>query len=252
MKFFKHNTTSIQEEGLSRVLLEFGYEGVGLYFAIIERLTFAEKPINTEVLKSQLKVGKKLEKIWKFLESLEIIYTKNGETFSKLCENFIETYEENKNKTKKRVSQFRDNQTDKKNVTCYKQNCNALDKDIDKDINNINIINRDRDIEEIPQPNLNFESIISNPKTYYEKMISDDIFLLKRCQFLNVDKSKILKLAELFFKKNDGVKKWENYGDFINHFSNWAAIESKNKSSGEFELLKPTKRYESINLGKTQ
>ena len=250
MKFFKHSTTSIQEDGLDKVLLQFGYEGVGLYYAIIERLTFSEKPINTFVLKSQLKVGKKLEKIWKFLESLEIIYTKNGETFSKLCENFIESYEENKNKTKKRVSQFRDNQSERKNVTCYKQKSNALDKDIDKDINNINIINRDK--EEIPQPNLNYEPIISSPETYYNKMISDDDFLLKRCQFLAVDKNKIIKLAESFFKKYDGVKKWENYGDFITHFSNWAAIDKNKKSDEKFELLKPTKSYESINLGKTQ
>lgn len=250
MKFFKHSTTSIQEDGLDKVFLKFGYEGIGLYYAIIERLTFSEKPIDTFVLKSQLKVGKKLEKIWKFLESLEIIYSKNGETFSKLCENFIESYEENKNKTKKRVSQYRDNQTDKKNETRYKQNCNALDKDIDKDINNINIINRDR--EEIPQPNLNYESIISSPKNYYNKMISDEDFLLKRCQFLGVEKNKILILAETFFKKNDGVKNWENYADFINHFSNWANIEKNKKSDDKFELLKPTKSYESIKLGKTQ
>lgn len=241
MKYFTHSTTSCQESELAQVNLKFGYEGIGLYYAIIERLAFAEKPINTEVLKSQLRVGKKLEKIWKFLESLEIIYSKNGETFSKLCENFVENYSKNKENTKKRVSQYRNNQSVSKNVTGYKHESNAVY--IDSNINSINTINKiereniensppniDLNSKNLAPPDQNFAAIISSPKTYYRMMTEDENFIKKRANFLAKSKEQILAAAEIFYKKNDGVKNWENYADFIQHFSNWAEIHFKNES----------------------
>ena len=41
-----------------------------------------EKPIKTKVLKHQLNVGKKLDKVWQFIEEIDLISTNNGETIS--------------------------------------------------------------------------------------------------------------------------------------------------------------------------
>lgn len=105
--------------------MEFGYEGLGLFYTILEKIAAQEKPIKTHVLKSQLKVGKKLEKCWKFMESIEIIHSNNGETFNIKLMNFSEKYKIKKENTAKRVSEFRDRQKVIKNVTCYDSVSNA-------------------------------------------------------------------------------------------------------------------------------
>lgn len=117
-----------------------GYEGLGLYYVILEKIASAEKPIKTSVLKHQLKVGKKLEKIWKFMESLEIISSNNGETFEEKCLNNAEKYKKKSEKNAKRVSQFRENQDVAKNVMHYTEECNA-DKLNESKLNTINKIN---------------------------------------------------------------------------------------------------------------
>jgi len=78
MKYFQHNTQSFQDEKITQLFINFGYEGLGLFYTILEKLAYQESPLKTEVLKSQLRIGKKLGKIWKFLEEIELISTKNG------------------------------------------------------------------------------------------------------------------------------------------------------------------------------
>jgi hypothetical protein len=119
MKYFLHHTNSFSDEKVSELFMAHGYEGVGLYWTIVEKIALAEKPIKTSVLKHQLKVGKKLQKIWEFLESLEMISSNNGETFEEECLNNAEKYKKKSEKTAKRVSQFRENQDIAKNVTRY-------------------------------------------------------------------------------------------------------------------------------------
>lgn len=117
MKYFLHDCNALQDEKICTLYLNFGYEGVGLFYAILERLGGQEKPIKTEVLKAQLHVGKKLNKCWLFMESLGIISSNNGETFNERILSYSETYEIKKQKTRERISKWRDNQKNEKNVT---------------------------------------------------------------------------------------------------------------------------------------
>ena len=105
--------------------MEFGYEGLGLFYTILEKLAKQEKPIKTSVLKMQLNVGKKLEKCWNFMESIDIISSNNGETFNKQLLNFSEKYKIKKEKNLERIKQWRDNQEVTENVTHYESVCNA-------------------------------------------------------------------------------------------------------------------------------
>jgi len=94
MKYFLHDSNSFNDEKVTQLYIKFGYEGLGLFYTILEKLALQEKPILTDVLKHQLKVGKKLNKIWLFMESIDLISSNNGETFSTFIDNikFKETY----------------------------------------------------------------------------------------------------------------------------------------------------------------
>jgi len=117
MKYYLHDSTSFNDEKITELYLEFGYEGLGLFYTILEKLALQEKPIKTNVLKHQLNVGKKLEKVWKFLEEIDLISTNNGETFNKQLLNFSKKYQVSKEKNAKRISEWRDNQSVSENVT---------------------------------------------------------------------------------------------------------------------------------------
>ena len=125
MKYYLHDSNSFNDEKITELFISFGYEGLGLFYTILEKLAAQEKPIKTSVLKSQLKVGKKLEKCWGFMESIELISSNNGETFNNNLLNFSGKYKIKKEKTRERVSQWRERQELKKDVTCYKSVCNT-------------------------------------------------------------------------------------------------------------------------------
>lgn len=120
MKYFLHDSNAFEDEKISLLFMEYGYEGLGLFYTILEKLAKQEKPIKTDVLKMQLKVGKKLEKCWNFMESIDIISSNNGETFNKQLLNFSEKYKIKKEKNLERISQWRENQSISENVTHYK------------------------------------------------------------------------------------------------------------------------------------
>lgn len=82
MKYFLHDTNAFQDEKITQLFIQYGYEGVGLFYTILEKLAMQEKPVKTVVLKRQLSVGKKLEKVWSYLEEIKLISSNNGETFS--------------------------------------------------------------------------------------------------------------------------------------------------------------------------
>jgi hypothetical protein len=119
MKYFLHDTSAFEDEKISLLYINYGYEGLGLFYTLLEKLAKQEKPVNTSVLKKQLNVGKKLEKCWKFMEEIDIISSSNGETFNKQLLNFSEKYQIKKEKTRNKLKEWRENQTDKKNVTSY-------------------------------------------------------------------------------------------------------------------------------------
>lgn len=125
MKYFLHDTNAFSDEKITELYINFGYEGLGLFYTALEKIAYQEKPVKTSVLKSQLNVGKKLEKCWNFMESLGILSSNNGETFNKQLLNFSEKYKIKKEKNKEKISQWRDNQKIKENVTSYKEVRNA-------------------------------------------------------------------------------------------------------------------------------
>ena len=124
MKYYLHDTSAIDDEKVAELFIKFGYEGVGLFYVILEKLGKQEKPVKTSVLKSQLKVGKHLEKCWNFMEEIGIISSNNGDTFNKQLLNFAEKYKIKKEKTREKVSEWRKNQDSAENVTSYVPICN--------------------------------------------------------------------------------------------------------------------------------
>lgn len=125
MKYFLHDSNSFNDEKITELYLEFGYEGLGLFYTILEKLALQEKPIKTIVLKHQLNVGKKLEKCWKFMEQIDLISSNNGETFNKQLLNFSEKYQIKKEKNAKRIAEWRENQVISEKVTHYENVSNT-------------------------------------------------------------------------------------------------------------------------------
>ena len=99
--------------------MKFGYEGLGLFYTLLEKIGKQEKPIKTEVLKTQLKVGKRLNKVWDFLEEIGLVSSSNGETFNEQLLNFSEKYQIKKEKTREKVAEWRKKQADTESVTSY-------------------------------------------------------------------------------------------------------------------------------------
>ena len=119
MKYFLHDTNAFQDEKITELFMAHGYEGLGLFYSILEKLAQQEKPVKTAVLKQQLSVGKKLEKCWSFLESLQLISSNNGDTFNDNLLKFSEKYQVSKEKNREKVSQWREKQALKESVTGY-------------------------------------------------------------------------------------------------------------------------------------
>ena len=117
MKYYLHDTSSFDDEKITLLFLKFGYEGIGLFYTLLEKIGKQEKPINTIALKSQLKVGKRLEKCWKFMEEIDIIQSKNGETFNEQLLIISEKYQIKKEKNREKVKEWRERQKDTENVT---------------------------------------------------------------------------------------------------------------------------------------
>jgi hypothetical protein len=119
MKYFLHDTNAFNDEKVTELFINYGFEGVGLFYVILERLASQEKPIKTKVLKTQLKVGKRLEKCWQFMEEIDMISSNNGETFNERILSYSETYKIKKEKTAEKVRQWRERQSITENVTSY-------------------------------------------------------------------------------------------------------------------------------------
>lgn len=130
MKFFLHDSNAFYDEKVTELYMRFGYEGVGLFYVALERLAQQEQPMKTDILKQQLRVGKRLEKCWKFMEEIGILSSSNGETFNEKLLKYSEKYLIKKEKTKERVANFR---AKKEDVTHYNHGGNARKYNIIKD-----------------------------------------------------------------------------------------------------------------------
>ncbi len=98
MKYFLHDTSAFDDEKITELFIKFGYEGIGLFYTALEKIARQEKPVKTEVLKTQLRVGKRLEKCWLFMEEIGILSSNNGETFNEQLLKFSGKYQINKEK----------------------------------------------------------------------------------------------------------------------------------------------------------
>lgn len=121
MKYYLHDTNSLTDEKVTLLFIEFGYEAVGLFYVILEKLALQEKPVSEKVLKTQLKIGKRLTKQLNYMYEIGILSIKNGDVFNENILKFSQKYQIKKEKTRIRVSEWRESQGDKKNVTSYKR-----------------------------------------------------------------------------------------------------------------------------------
>jgi len=120
MKYFLHDTNAFNDEKITLLFIEYGFEGIGLFYSILEKIASQEKPINEAVIKKQLNIKKKLQKQLDFMYEIDLLSIKNGDVFNENLLTFSEKYQIKKEKTRKRVSEWREKQADIKNVTCYK------------------------------------------------------------------------------------------------------------------------------------
>ncbi len=139
MKYFLHDSNAFNDEKISELFIHFGYEGLGLFYTVLEKIAGQEKPIKTTVLKNQLKVGKRLEKCWSFMEEIQLITSNNGDTFNKQLLNYSETYKIKKEKNAKRIADWRERQEVTENVTRTEQVSNTSKVKLSK-------VNRSKDI----------------------------------------------------------------------------------------------------------
>ena len=119
MKYFLHDTNARNDEKVTLLYIKYSYEGIGLFYSILEVLAAQEKPVSELVLKSQLKIRTKLEKQLNFMYKVELLSLKNGDVFNENLLSFSEKYQIKKEKTRKKVAEWRDKQQDIKDVTSY-------------------------------------------------------------------------------------------------------------------------------------
>jgi hypothetical protein len=220
VKYFLHDSNSFNDEKITRLFIEFGYEGLGLFYTILERLALQEKPVLTSVLKHQLKVGKKLNKCWDFMESIELISSNNGETFNKQLLSFSEKYQIKKEKNAKRISQWRKNQEDSENVTCNESVRNTLKVKESKGKERKDIV-----------------SVINN--NTHPALIGFRNNIFKEAKEQGITNNVAEKFYEYWTAIDDHTKDflWQTIKPFgiKNRLKNWNAIEEKNKSNQTYD-----------------
>jgi hypothetical protein len=113
MKYFLHDTSAFSDEKITMLYMKFGYEGVGLFFTILERIAQQEKPMAESVLKMQLNIKKRLEKQLNFMYEIDLLTIKEGEVFNENLLEFSKKYQIKKEKTRKRVSDWRSKNKEK-------------------------------------------------------------------------------------------------------------------------------------------
>jgi len=120
MKYYLHDTNARNDEKVTLLFIKYSYEGIGLFYAILEVLAAQEKPVKELVLMAQLNIGKKLIKHLYYMYEIELLSKQNDEVFNENILNFSEKYQIKKQKTREKVAEWRKNQQDNKDVTSYK------------------------------------------------------------------------------------------------------------------------------------
>lgn len=216
MKYFLHDTNAFQDEKITLLYMKYGFEGVGLFFSILEKIAMQEKPVREEVLKTQLYIGRKLEKQLNFMYEIGILSIKFGEVFNENLLNFSQKYLIKKEKTRKRVEEWRGKT---ENVTRYTSVTGAL-RNAHKD--NISKVNKKKERKDIEKkdvtffekfwskyPKRNGKKVGKNAalKVFNSLKLSDDDFNLLIQATENYNSCEFVRDAERFLK-NEYWKDW--------------------------------------------
>lgn len=219
MKYFLHDSNAFNDEKIHQLYLKFGYEGLGLFYTILEKLALQEKPINTEILKSQLNIGKKLSKCWTFLENIELISSSNGQTFNKQLLNYSKKYQIKKQRNADKISQWRENQKTTENVTNDVTSYETVTKQVRNDDKvKLSKVNEDKVNENL----LQFETPIE-----YENYFLKNKHWVETCcmalSFSTIDLSNYLRKFLLLQSANNNLQR--SVFDIRVHFVSWTRIE---------------------------
>jgi len=150
MKYFLHDSNAFNDEKITMIYMKYGFEGLGLFYTILEKLAAQEKPVLESVLKTQLNIRKKLEKQLHFMYEINVLSLRNGCVFNENLLNFSEKYQIKKEKNRKRISEWREKQIDTNNVTCYEhvRNTPKVKESKVKESKEKNKIERENDFNE--------------------------------------------------------------------------------------------------------
>lgn len=116
MKAFMHDSNSFSDEKVFTLYLNHGYKGVGMFYVVLEKLAYQEKPLAESVLKTQMMLTKKDDKVFDFMVEIGLLFRKNGEVFNKKLMEYCENYVQRRNKNTELKKQSRDNQAVMENV----------------------------------------------------------------------------------------------------------------------------------------
>lgn len=168
MKYFLHYTDTMQDEKIAELFINFGYTGTGLFFAILENIAHNECPVSEKILLYQLKIkGKKLIKIYDFLFQIELLLKQKDKIFNENVLKVAEKYKIKKQKTKKRVAEWRENQKDNGNVTRYEHVSNAYVTPVNK-----SKVNKSKDNKENKENKLH---LFKNSKYFDIKILKSEL-----------------------------------------------------------------------------
>jgi hypothetical protein len=81
MKYFLHDSTSLNQELIIKLYSEFGFEGYGIFYAILERIAFSESPIQKNLAIFTLRLTKKQQKILDFCIEIGLLLQQDNEIF---------------------------------------------------------------------------------------------------------------------------------------------------------------------------
>lgn len=109
MKYFLHDSTSLNQDLIVKLFSKYNFEGYGIYFAILERIAFMESPINKELAIFQLRLTKKQIRILDFCIEIGLLLEQNLEIFEESLLENSKKYVISKEKTRERVKIFREN-----------------------------------------------------------------------------------------------------------------------------------------------
>lgn len=165
MKYYLHDSNSFNDEKITELYIKYGYEGLGIFYTILEKLAQQEKPIKTEVLKAQLGIGKRLNKCWSFMEEIGIISSSNGDTFNKQLLNYSEKYQIKKEKNRKKIEEWR---VKHENVTSYEPVSNSPKVKLSK----VKLSKDITPIESAPKKQAHNVFVIPSPKEVNEYGLS--------------------------------------------------------------------------------